>query len=195
MITTTHVVTNALVTLRRRPPALLATRGRRWSFIAGGLAPDVGLMVMSVGAAIYYPWLRDLSLEQTFRLVYDDLFFTEPIWIAAHNMLHAPLVIAALYLIGRRSTRRWAAPLKAFAAGCALHTAMDIPVHHDDGPLILWPLNWTLRFQSPVSYWDPAHYGNIVGPIDVGITVLGSAALLVAWLRRRRANKKDPVVV
>lgn len=37
-------------------------------------------------------------------------------------------------------------------AGCLVHSALDIPVHVDDEPLLLFPFEWSLRFQSPVSY-------------------------------------------
>ena len=74
----------------------------------------------------------------------------------------------------------------SFALGCLLHTTMDIPVHHDDGPVVAFPLNWDFRVKSPVSYWDRAHYGGIVGPIDMAITVLGGAALLRSWLKGGR---------
>mmetsp|Transcript_17513 Transcript_17513/g.20216 ORF Transcript_17513/g.20216 Transcript_17513/m.20216 type:complete len:287 (-) Transcript_17513:60-920(-) len=39
------------------------------------------------------------------------------------------------------------------------HALCDIPVHHDDGPLLFWRINWSYRFESPLSYWDPNYYG------------------------------------
>jgi len=41
---------------------------------------------------------------------------------------------------------------------------------------------------SPVSYWDKAHYGAIVGPLDVAATVVGGAALMRSWLKDRRTK-------
>ena len=39
-----------------------------------------------------------------------------------------------------------------------LHMLCDFPLHHDDAHRHFLPLtNW--RFESPVSYWDPRHYG------------------------------------
>ena len=65
--------------------------------------------------------------------------------------------------------------LVAFAASGLLHRACDSPVHATDAHRQFWPLtDW--RFRSPVSYWDPAHYGDIVGPLEaalaIGLTVL-----------------------
>ena len=40
-----------------------------------------------------------------------------------------------------------------------LHSVVDVLTHHDDGPLLFFPFSWTIRFYSPISYWDPAHFG------------------------------------
>ena len=76
-----------------------------------------------------------------------------------------------------RSWRSW------FLGSCLLHTLVDIPVHHDDGPLIFWPFNWTYRFASPISYWDPAHYGVPTMIFEGGLVVCLAAMLI--WQRYR----------
>jgi hypothetical protein len=46
------------------------------------------------------------------------------------------------------------------AASALLHILCDFPLHHDDAHRHLLPLtHW--RFASPVSYWDPKHFGHI----------------------------------
>ncbi len=42
---------------------------------------------------------------------------------------------------------------------CLLHSMIDVATHFDDGPVLFWPLDWSTRFASPVSYWDDDHYG------------------------------------
>ena len=54
-----------------------------------------------------------------------------------------------------------------------LHCIQDLPVHVDDGHRHFWPLS-QFRFESPISYWDPGHYGNIVAPIEMGLVLLVS---------------------
>lgn len=189
MITTTHIVTNALVARSSRGRAsrlgkLLSDRGNTRAFVAGGFAPDVGLYLLTAGAAIFYPLARDMSLRDAMNLAFDDLFFNDPLWLIAQNTLHSPVVVLALAAVAWASGRM---RLLSFALGCGLHTAMDIPVHHDDGPLVLFPVDWDIRVASPVSYWDPDHFGQIVGPIDLGVTVLGGIYLLATWWKRRRA--------
>ncbi|NNF53185.1 MAG: hypothetical protein HKN03_01960 [Acidimicrobiales bacterium] len=189
MITPTHVVTNAFVARRAAETEGVSTKqilsdgpARRW-FVLGGLAPDVGLYALTAGAAMFYPTVRGLSLQETFALAFDDLFFNDPLWIIVQNTLHSPVVLGGLTAVAALTSKK---RLLSFALGCLLHTAMDIPVHHDDGPLYLFPFNWSLRFSSPVSYWDPAHYGRLVQPVDMAITLIGGAYLLYAWRRSRR---------
>ncbi|MGB3827256.1 MAG: metal-dependent hydrolase [Ornithinimicrobium sp.] len=196
MITPTHIVTNALVCRfsTRLRTGFLGTTSARRAFVIAGAAPDIPLYLLTMGAAAYYPLVRGMSIDDTFRLAFDDLFYTSPLWIIGQNTLHSPVVVIALFLLAGRGFLARLPWLKAFAAGCALHIAMDVPVHHNDGPLLLFPLNWDYRFSSPISYWDPARYGNVVAPIDISIAVLGSAVLLIDYLRRRRARHAQPAV-
>lgn len=194
VITPTHVVTNAFVARRSAKREGVSSNltladgpSRRW-FVLGGLAPDVGLYVLTAGAVVFYPLVRGLSLQETFSLAFDDLFFNDPLWIVVQNTLHSPVVLAGLSAVGAMLGKK---RLLNFALGCLLHTAMDIPVHHDDGPLYLFPFNWDLRFNSPVSYWDPEYFGRIVQPIDMAITVLGGGYLLHRWRQSRQRSKRQ----
>jgi len=189
VITTTHLVTNTFVSRNRagRPTRLgrlFSDKQNTRAFIVGGFAPDLGLYVLTLGAAIFYPLVRDMSVQDAMQLAFDDLFFNDPVWLIVQNTLHSPVVVVALataaYLSGR--TR-----VLSFALGCLLHTIIDIPVHHDDGPLVLFPFDWDTRITSPVSYWDADHYGAIVGPIDLAITLIGGSYLLFTRWRRRSA--------
>ncbi len=76
-------------------------------------------------------------------------------WQAVFDVFNSlPIIGAAAaiaYTLGRRRVV-WA------CASMALHAAMDLPLHSDDGHRHFYPLS-SFRFDSPVSYWDPAHYG------------------------------------
>jgi hypothetical protein len=79
--------------------------------------------------------------------------------------------------------------------GCAsaLHTAIDIPLHYDDGPLLFFPFDWQTRFYSPVSYWDPNRYG-VPFAIFEHLLLLGMLIYLaVQWWRQRRAKATTSV--
>lgn len=188
MITTTHVVANALLSRRRRrrgvgaSPVLGEVVDEPLWFVIGGLAPDVGLTLLSAGAAVYFPRFHNMTLQEAMKHAYGTLFFEDPGWIAVQNTLHSPVVLSGLAMAGRR----FGSPkLTSFALGCLLHTAMDIPVHHDDGPLVFFPFDWKTRINSPASYYDKDHYGAIVAPIDMAITVSGGAFLAWKWWRDR----------
>lgn len=120
-----------------------------------------------------------------------DLFFRDPVWIVAHNFFHAPLVLAAIGGLGiwlRRQGNRWAQPLIWFALGAGLHTVIDIFTHTSDGPLLFFPLNWSYRFPSPVSYWEGST-GRFFALFE---WILDGSLLLyfaLDWWRRRRREE------
>jgi hypothetical protein len=67
--------------------------------------------------------------------------------------------------------------------------SLVLPLHHDDGHRHLFPLlDW--RFESPISYWDPAHYGKVFGPADAALAIVCCALL---W--RRTASRTGRAVL
>lgn len=153
----------------------------------GSVAPDLPLTLMSLGGALYFRFIVGMSFDDTLNLIFYELFFHDPRWIIAHHTLQAPLVLgAALVLLWRyrfddtKTLRRW---LFWFVAACSVHSIIDILTHHDDGPLLLFPFNWQRRFESPVSYWDPAHYGGIFFVFE---SLLNVVLLGYLWLPRVR---------
>jgi len=51
-----------------------------------------------------------------------------------------------------------AIPLLLFAAAALLHCLSDLPLHAGDGHPHFWPFTLWI-YSSPVSYWDPEHFG------------------------------------
>jgi hypothetical protein len=147
--------------------AAIAKAQNRWgihrpAFLIGSVLPDLPLWLLSIGGIAYYHIALGWSLSVTFRYLYSDLFFHNPFWIALHNCLHAPLIIGVGLIWtgfdrGRLGTIKHA--LFWFWAACALHTSIDILTHVTDGPVVLFPIEWSWRFQSLVSYWDDRYYG------------------------------------
>ncbi len=148
------------------------------------MAPDLPGLALTAGAFVYYPLVKSKSIGETFRLITEDLFFNSPWWIVAHNSLHSPVVLVAGFAAAKRFDGRGWAAIRSLLAGAGLHSLLDIPVHHDDGPLLLFPLNWDFRVQSPVSYWDPKHYGRWVRPVDIGVSIIGGLLLTRKLVRR-----------
>lgn len=141
----------------------------KW-MILGSVLPDLPLIAIAIGCIImdrlagnqFTPG-NEAAMQQTYTgYLFEYMFFHEP-WVkAAHNLFHAPLLVLFYIAVGYwawQKKRQWGSALFWLGAACALHTAIDIPLHYDDGPLLLFPFNWDLRFYSPVSYWDPKRYG------------------------------------
>jgi len=132
------------------------------AFLLGSVAPDLPLWFLSIGSIIYYHFALGLNIASTSHYIFEDLYFHNPFWISAHNTLHSPvLLFIGLGLVWRRrryigSRHRW---LFWFLVACLFHTTVDIFTHANDGPLLLFPLDWTVRFHSAISYWDTHYHG------------------------------------
>lgn len=204
MNTVTHVLVNAAIDRRVRERGVDAqgdghgTDGtvapapedhpiHTKAFLWGGAAPDLPLIVMTVVAAAWFMVGRGWGLGESLSHVFRDLYFSNPFWKAANNVLQAPAMLLLWLGVVLLIRRRWPSPGRAllwFLAGMVIHVALDIPVHHDDGPLLLFPFEWTVRFHSPISYWDPRHHGDVVGIVEYA-----STAALVLYLLRYRLSR------
>jgi hypothetical protein len=120
-----------------------------------------------------------LELSMTMRL-FDVWFFESPWIISAQNIFHSPIILVTLIVVGyqlwRRGCKRGAA-LFWLACAAMVHSLIDIPLHTNDGPLLLYPLNWTWRYLSPISYWDPNYYGREWSLFEHSLDVV-----LLGWL-------------
>lgn len=184
MNTPTHLIIT-LALRRYVQTRAIRTSGVLW----GSIAPDIPLYLLSLGGYLYFRQYLRWSSERTFERMYGYLYFNDPVWISLHNMLHAPLILIPVIVIFARS--RWKDSGAGnwtfwFASSCLLHAILDFGTHSDDGSLALFPLNWSFRFRSPVSYWDPKHFGREFMLFEVALNIL-LIALLLRWRRRRLA--------
>lgn len=171
MNTPSHFIITAALRKSLRKRVTMPAR----AILTGSIAPDLPVYLMTLGAFLYFRVMLGWDSQQTFEHIFNDLYFHDPFWLAAHNMLHSPtllvLVLAILCSVARRrkTTPRW--PLW-FLAACLFHTTIDVLTHHDDGPLLFFPFEWTTRFHSPISYWDPEHFGSYFAPIEIALDLL-----------------------
>ncbi|PXW72682.1 hypothetical protein C7964_101797 [Loktanella sp. PT4BL] len=136
---------------------------------AGALIPDLSLYVLAgwhllllgtspdiVFGQLYY----SAAWQSIFRI--DNSFIIWGIALALAGLYRAPVMIA-------------------LCGAALLHLGFDFLLHNDDARAHFWPMsNWV--FQSPVSYWDPRHYGNIAGAVEVALSLLCCGIL---WRRYR----------
>lgn len=164
MITPSHIIYGWAVAKATDPRP---NTQRTTAFILGSLLPDVPIYTFFM--------IHTFILGTSQQVLWDDLYFASgwtPVFTLSHSLLLWPLVILIGSLL-RQSVVRWVG-----IAG-TIHVLLDFLVHKDDAYAHFWPISdW--RFISPVSYWDPAHYGTTVGTLD-SVVVL----LLVYWLYRR----------
>lgn len=166
------------------------------AFLLGAVAPDLPLWLLSIGGIIYYRFWQGWTAADTGHRLFDELYFHNPGWIAAHNLLHSPILlllgVAAVWRTRRNigsASRRWF----WFLLSCLLHSTIDILTHADDGPLLFFPLNWAIRFHSPISYWDDRYYGREFQRFEIGLDLLLLLYLITPWIKRCRNRQKSAV--
>ena len=168
MNTPAHAVLNALV-LAREPQ-----KGMLTPATIGAILPDVPMIV-------FYAYQRLLAGRSESQIWGQQYF--DPSWQAFFDVLNSlPLVLVG-GLLARYVSLRW---LWVLCTSMALHDISDFLVHHDDAHRHFFPFSdW--RFQSPVSYWDPHHHGNIF-LVAESIFTVGGVFILTYWYRQTRAR-------
>lgn len=211
MQTYTHVVMTALLNhkLKAANPLSLADASpvnqtipplNPVGLMLGSFAPDAPLTLLAISCILLDQRQRHRSAAKVEAEVVQSLtghlfsqrFFHDWRVKLVHNLFHAPLLLLAYGWLGYQAWQRghgWGATLFWFAAACGLHTLIDIPLHTDDGPLVFFPLDWSTRVHSPVSYWDPKHYGRQFALFE-HLLLLGMLGTLVLnWWRPQGATK------
>ena len=185
MLTYSHFLTTALLgdVLKRR------TRVRLAPLLAGSVLPDVPILLLTLGWFVYRGWFDPLAPgEHIYGPRYDTLFFENPVWVVSHNLLHAPFVIAGIVVVGmwwRRKEPAQGSMLVWFGLGCLLHTSADVLTHVEDGPLVLFPVDWHTRIVGFVSYWDPSYGASTVRRVEALVDLAIASYFVVLWIRRR----------
>jgi membrane-bound metal-dependent hydrolase YbcI (DUF457 family) len=194
MQTQTHfLLTAALGQLGRRRARLSPHMP---ALLVGSVLPDVPLVLLTLLYDAYYRWVAPPAQgKDVHAMLHFSLFYTDPVWIIGHNTLHSLVVTGLLALAGAllgRRGHRWGWMLCWFALAAAFHTSIDIFTHHSDGPLFLFPLSWTYRFASPLSYWEDAYYANAVRMVEYLLSVSSLIYLARTWVAARRLRAVQP---
>jgi hypothetical protein len=141
----------------------------------------IGSVLADLPIVLFYAWtklVQGLPEPEIWSRAY---FEWEGRWTI--DLLHSlPVTGAALLLAWRLGLPR----LTALFAGMVLHIPGDFFLHHDDAHRHFFPFSgW--RFESPVSYWDPRHYGQFVAPLEM-IAVLAGCIVLLRRYESRAAR-------
>ena len=183
MNTPAHAIANLLLLGRRQDRRELV------AVTAGSLLPDMPIIWFYFQEKVLRGTPEmEIWRESYYRegwQVFFDLFNSLPIL--------GLLVAAAWWLEGHRCAARpgrdGSRPLGLLFASMAVHAVCDLPLHNDDGHRHFWPLSdW--RFESPISYWDPAHYGLWVALAEIALVLVGSI-----WLYRFYQHRWGRILV
>ena len=182
-----HSPTHFLLTaaLRQALPRIPMVRS---AVLIGSVAPDVAFYLLTLGAFNYFHNRMGWSLNETARYIFDILYFEDPVWIAGHNLLHSPVSLLFGLTVAHSLKSRWTRLshwMQWFLMACLLHSLVDIVTHHDDGPVLFWPLNWNFRFPSPISYYDRAHFGSQVATFEWILDLSLVGYLIFHWRRSK----------
>ena len=142
--------------------SLFLWRGEtRWidasAVAAGAVLPDISMF-------FFYGYQKALGSSE--KEIWGPLYF-EDSWQYSFDVFNSIPIAIVLWVIFYRLGIRWAQLLTASAA---LHMLCDLPVHHDDGHRHVLPIS-SWRFESPVSYWDPEHYGLIFATFELAFAI------------------------
>jgi len=181
MNTHAHILIAAAVLCRssQEAPNTKPIPSKNWltnsAVVIGALIPDATLFLMFVQAK-----LRGIPDSEIWGTLYYSDFWQELGAISNSIPIFILIGIVGLLLGGRLySGSIVGRAILVFAAAALLHCIADLPLHHNDGHAHFWPFTRWI-FSSPVSYWDPAHYGLIWTPIEICI------ASFCAWLLWRQ---------
>lgn len=159
MNTPTHIILSYGI-LRRG----ITNKKELWSVLLGGLIPDIVIFGMFFGALFY-----DVPQQELWGTIY-----FEPFWQNFIDCFNSLPILLITGFIGVLLSWRW---LWLLASSMSVHVLGDFFLHHDDAHRHFYPFSdW--KFLSPVSYWDPDHYGWLGMSIEVTLLAI---VLFFSW--------------
>ncbi len=159
MTTQSHAIINIAMLSRPGKPEL-----HRYALI-GAVLPDLPMFIFfAVETFILQTPQQELWSERYFIKTWQNFF-------DLFNSIPITLVFLALC---RCLVKSESATILGWSL--LLHSLFDFFLHNDDAHHHLFPLS-DFAFESPVSYWDAAHYGHIVRPIEICVTLAVSIYL------------------
>ncbi len=171
------------------------------ALLVGSILPDLPFWLLTLLGEAWFLWMQPLpgvgegaTAWQVMEYLHFDLFFNDPLWIVPHNFFHSLIINGLLLCLGwwaMRRNARWGTALFWLVIGTTVHTLIDIPTHSSDGPLIFFPLNWTYRFRSPVSYWEASNYGWVFAAFEYTLDALLLGYFGWRWWRGREQESSD----
>ena len=159
--------------------SILFWRGeQKWTLVscavAGAWIPDLPMFV-------FYAVEKFRGFDE--QIIFDELYF-QPQWQLLFDGFNSiPIALMVALFLGHWCRQPW---IFVMAASAMLHMICDLPLHHDDAHRHFLPFS-NYRLESPVSYWDPMHFGLIVMPLEL-IFLVGSSLFVLKKSQSRPAR-------
>ena len=154
-------------------------RAVTFAAVTGAAIPDVSLYALA-------GW--ELQVKGTDpNVVFGQMYFSDA-WQSVFRIDNSFILWGLVLVIGIIAGSR---VMIAICGAALVHLSLDFPLHNNDARAHFWPLtNWT--YQSPLSYWDPAHFGRIVGLVEIAM-VLGAG--VYGWRKFRTKFMRGFIVL
>ena len=155
MNTPSHTILNLAILSRKGQPKL------NLPIVIGSLLPDLAMFW-------FYFWARGVQRLPEGE-IWGELYY-DPVWQDVFDVGNS----IPLALLGFAIAAYYRQPaVTALFASVLLHCLFDLPLHNDDAHRHFLPFS-NFRFESPISYWDPDHYGNIAAFFEVALVLITS---------------------
>ncbi|GAB4145419.1 MAG: hypothetical protein OHK0017_04980 [Patescibacteria group bacterium] len=179
MLTPSHAIINLAILGKEKHPS------RNLWIVIGSIAPDLPMYFFA--ALVYFNYgIKGFQ-------VWDSLYY-RPFWQIIFNSTHSFVVWPAVWILlkiilnfpdflrslqhalkePRLQSWSWLIKFSAWEYllfGALGHVFADFWVHASDAYASFYPIS-EYRFYSPISYYDPKYYGNIVGLIEIILVVV-----------------------
>ena len=150
MNTPTHMVVSYAFLEKQAPSQI-----EKWSIIIGGLFPDFLIFVL-----FFYALVVGIPQSELWSSVY-----FQDNWQWAIDMTNSVPIFAVLILVGWLWKKR---AIMLFGLSASIHAVFDFLTHANDAHRHFLPVS-DYRFESIVSYWDPAHFGGIGSTLELSL--------------------------
>ncbi len=158
MNTPSHLILNLCVLGGRQPASAAIPIG------VGALLPDAPMF--------FFYGIEKLWLDVPERIIWSSRYF-DPAWQDFFDVFNSLPILAAGLGIAILAGQRWWTLL---FGSMVLHVLVDLPLHNEDAHRHFFPLS-DFRYASPVSYWNPRHYGHIMAPLEALMALSGCVLL------------------
>ena len=135
------------------------------AIVSGAILPDLNMF-------FFYGFQKLIGSSESD--IWGKLYF-QPEWQLFFDLFNSIPIYAVVAMIAYWIDRRL---LFLLATSSLIHCLCDLPLHNDDAHRHFLPLsNW--RFISPVSYWDPQHFGIVAAIVELVVAVAAAVYLSV----------------